>query len=160
MLLGFGCVSEQGIDKGKFSETLRIARTLQTSLTSGNACEVSAELLQKLVSEAEALKDKPASPAETNVIKDIFSLIGTYNDGVLLCKSRTRFSHFSFVPKGRIYVYQELEPLVRKYDLPTESHVYGPTGVSWRSISWDSIEVIWKRAGSQLKNIENAVNYS
>lgn len=160
MAVGFGCVSEPGIDKGKFSESLRIARNLQTSLTRGDHCDVPAELLQKLASETEALKDKTASPAEKKVVKAISGLVSTYNDGVLLCKSRTRLTHFPFVPKGRIYVFQELDPLVQKYDLSTESHVYGPTGASWRSISWDSIEVIWESAGSRLKDIENAVNYS
>jgi len=160
MVPGFGCVSEPGIDKGKFSECLRTARKLQTSLTSGSPCDVPADLLQKLASETEALQNKPASPAEKNVLRAISSLVSTYNDGVLLCKSRTRLTQFPFVPKGRVYVFQELDPLVQKYDLPTESHVYGPTGASWRSISWDSIEVIWESAGSQLKSIENAVNYS
>jgi len=160
MLSGFGCLSEPAIDKGKFSESLRIARSLQTSLTSGDPCEVPAELLQKLASETEALKEKPATSSEKNVIRALSGLVGTYDDGVLLCKTRTRFSHFPFVPKGRIYVFQELDPLVQKYDLSTESHVYGPTGASWRSIPWDSIKVIWKTAGEQLKNIENTVKYS
>jgi len=84
----------------------------------------------------------------------------TYNDGLLLCKYRTHLSQFPFVPRGRIYVFQELDPLVLKYDLPTESHVYRPTGLHWRSIAGDSIKVIWERAESQIKNIEVMVKYN
>lgn len=160
VLLGPGCASEPGLDKGKFAESLRIARNLHTSLANGNPCDVPAELLQKLALETEALKSKAVSPAEKNVVRALSGLVNTYNDGVLICKSRTHLSQFPFVPKGRIYVVQELDPLVLKYDLPTESHVYRPTGVSWRSISWDAVKVIWESAGAQLKNIENAVNYS
>lgn len=160
ILLGFGCVSESRIDKEKFSESLRIARDLHTSLTRGNPCDVPEAMLQKLAAETEALKNKSASPAEKNIIKALSGLVSAYNDGVLLCKSSARLSQFPFVPKGRIYVFQELDPLVQKYNLPTESHVYEPTGVSWRSISGDSIKVIWESAGAQLRDIENAVRYS
>ncbi|MHB8881863.1 MAG: hypothetical protein ACYC69_10205 [Thermodesulfovibrionales bacterium] len=116
-------------------------------------------LLQKLSSETEALKVQTTSPPERNVVRALSSLVGTYNDGVLLCKAGTRLSQFPFIPKGRIYVFQELDPLVQKYDLSTESHVYEPTGAPWRSIPRDSILVIWESAGFQLKNIENTVNY-
>jgi len=160
MLLCAACASEPGIEKGKFSESLRIARDLQTSLTRGDSCDVPVELLQKLASETETLKNRTASAAEKNVLRDLLSLVSTYHDGVLLCKSRNRLSQFPFVPRGRIYVFQELDPLVQKYGLPTESHVYGPTGATWRSISSESIREIWERAGAQLRNIENAVNYS
>lgn len=160
MLFGPGCVWEPGIDKGKFTELNRTARELQTSLTSGEPCEVPDALLQRLASGTAALKDKTASKGERDLIRAYSNLLTTYQDGLLLCKYRTHLSQFQFVPKGRIYVFQELDPLVQKYDLPTASHVYKPTGLKWKSIAADSIRVIWESAGSQLKNIENMVNYS
>jgi hypothetical protein len=57
-------------------------------------------------------------------------------------------------------VFQELDPLVLKYELSTESHVYQPTGLHWRSISEDSIKVIWKSAEFQIKILQNMFNYS
>jgi hypothetical protein len=78
---------------------------------------------------------------------------------LLLCKYRTDLSQFDFVPHGRIYVFQELDPVVQKYDLSTESHVYRPTGLHWRSIDGDSIKVIWKNAEFQIKIIQNMINY-
>ena len=160
VLSGVGCVSEPGIDKGKFSELNRTARDLATSLASDKPCEVPETVLQRLASGTAALKDKAASKGESDVIKAYSNLLTTYQDGLLLCNHRNHFSQFKFVPKGRIYVSQELDPLVLKYDLSTESHLYRPTGLYWRSIAGDSIRVIWERAEMQTKNIENMVNYN
>jgi hypothetical protein len=160
MLFGSGCVSEPGIDKGKFLELNRTARDLTISFTSGNPCDVPETLLQRLSSGSAALQGKSASKGESDLVKAFSNLLTIYQDGLLLCKYRNHFSQFQFVPKGRIYVSQELEPLVQKYDLSTESHLYRPTGLYWRSIAGDSIKVIWERAELQTKNIENMVNYN
>ena len=160
VLSGLGCVSEPGIDKGKFSELNKTARDLTNSLASGKPCDVPETLLQRLASGTAALKDKSTSKGESDVIKAYSNLLTTYQDGLLLCSYRNHLSQFKFVPKGRIYVSQELDPLVQKYDLSTESHLYRPTGLYWRSIAGDSIKVIWERAELQTKNIENMVNYN
>ncbi len=160
VLSGLGCVSEPGIDKGKFSELNRTARNLTTSLASGKPCDVPETLLQRIASGTAALKDKSTSKGERDVIKAYSNLLTTYQDGLLLCNYRNHLSQFEFVPKGRIYVSQELDPLVQKYDLSTESHLYRPTGLYWRSIAADSIKVVWERAELQTKNIENMVNYN
>jgi hypothetical protein len=160
MLFGPGCVSEPGIDKGKFSELNRIAHDLKTAIKSGKPCDVPDTLLQRLASGTAALKDKTASKGERDLIEAYSRLLTTYNDGLLLCQYQTPSSQFQFVPKGRIYVFQELDPLVQKYGLSTESHLYSPTGVHWRSISGDSIKVIWESAEFQMKNIENMLNYN
>jgi len=160
MLFGSGCVSEPGIDKGKFSELNRTARDLTSSFISGKPCDVSETLLQRLSSGSAALKVKLASKGESDLIKAYSNLLTIYQDGLLLCKYQNHFSQFQFVPKGRIYVTQELDPLVQKYDLSTESHLYGPTGLYWRSIAGDSIKVIWESAELQTRNIENMVNYN
>ena len=158
--LGPACVSEPGIDKGKFSELNRIAQDLQRSVTLGNPCDVPEALLQKFASETESLKNKTASKGERDLIEAYSNLLTTYKDGLLLCKYRAQLSQFKFVPKGRIYVFQELDPIVQKYDLSTESHVYRPTGLHWRSIAGDSITVVWESAELQIKNIEVMVKYN
>ena len=160
MLFACGCVTEPGIDKEKFSELNRTMQELKTSVTSDNPCGVSAALLQRLASGTAALKDKVASKRESDLLAAYSRLLATYNDGLLLCQSRTHLSDFQFVPKGRIYVSQELDPLVEKYGLSTERHLYKPTGQYWRSIAEDSIREIWESEQSQIKNIENMVNYS
>lgn len=157
MLFSSGCVSEPEMDKGKFSELDRTARELQASLATGNPCDVPDALLQKLVSGTAALQDTTASKEERDLSAAYSSLLTIYKDGLLLCTYRTHLSQFSFVPPGRIYVFQELDPIVEKYDLPTRKHLYQPTGLHWRSIDGDSIKVIWERAALQIKNIENMV---
>jgi hypothetical protein len=160
ILFSSACISDPGIDKAKFSELNRIARELQASIPAGKPCDVPDTLLQKLASLTAALKDRTTSTEELDLISAYSNLLTTYNDGQLLCTYRTHLSQFNFVPKGRIYVFQELDPLVQKYDLTTKSHVYQPTGLHWRSISEDSIKVIWESAAFQTKNIENRVNYN
>ncbi len=160
MLFAPGCVSEPGIGKGKFSELNRITQDLKTAIISGKPCDVPDTLLQRFSSETAALKDKMVSKAERDLLEAYSHLLTTYKDGLLLCQYQTPSSQFQFVPKGRIYVFQELDPLVQKYGLSTESHLYRPTGAYWRSIAGDSIQVVWERAESQIKNIEIMVRYN
>ena len=160
MLFCSGCESEPNIDKAKFSELNRTALDLQSSITSGKPCAMPDTLLQRLTSGTAALKDRTTTQGERDLLAAYANLLTTYKDGLLLCKYRTDLSQFQFVPKGRIYVFQELDPLVLKYELSTESHVYQPTGLHWRSISEDSIKVIWKSAEFQIKILQNMYNYS
>ncbi len=160
LLFASGCVTEPGLDKEKFAELNRTAQELKTALRAGKRCELPDTLLQRLESGTAALKDKTASKAERDLLSAYFHLLAITKDGLLLCQSRTHLSDFEFVPKGRIYVTQELDPLVEKYDLPTERHLYSPTGKYWKSISGDSITVIWESAEAEIKNIENMVNYN
>ena len=160
MLFGSACVSEPGIDKEKFSELDRTARELKDSIKPDKPCDVPDTLLQRLASGTTALKDKATSKAESDVMAAYAHLLTTYKDGLLLCQRRNQLYQFQFVPQGRIYVSQELDPLVDKYGLSTERHLYGPTGVYWRSIPGDSIKVIWESAEIQTRNIENMVNHN
>ncbi len=160
MLFTSGCVLEPGIDKGKFSELNRAAQDLKTAISSGNPCDLPETLQQRLASGIAALQDRVASKGERDLVAAYSRLLTTCKDGLLLCQSRTHLSNFQFVPQGRIYVSQELDPLVEKYGLSTERHLYRPTGQYWRSIDGDSIKVIWESAQIQIKNIENMVNYN
>ena len=160
MLFASGCVTEPGLNKEKFAELSRASQDLKTAIRSGKPCEFPETLLQRLASGTAALKDKTASQAERDLLSAYSHLLTTYKDGLLLCESRDHLTGFDFVPKGRIYVTQELDPLVEKYDLPTERHLYRSTGKYWKSISTDSIAVIWERAEAEIKNIENMVNYN
>ena len=160
MLFTAGCIAEPGLDKGKFAELNRAAQDLKAVIKSGKRCEFPDTVLQRLASGTASLKDKTSSKAERDLLLAYSHLLTTYKDGLLLCQSRTLLTDFQFVPKGRIYLTQELDPLVEKYDLPVERHVYKPTGKYWKSIPGDSITVVWERAEVEIKNIENMVNYN
>lgn len=155
-----GCTAEPGLDKGKFAELNRAMLDLKAAIKSGKACELPDTLLQRFVSGTAALQDKTASTAERDLLAAYAHLLTTYQDGLLLCRSQTILTGFEFVPKGRMYVTQELDPLVEKYDLPVERHVYKPTGKYWKSIPGDSVRVVWEQAAFEIKNIENRENYN
>ena len=159
MLFASGCVAEPGLDKGKFSELNRAALDLKTAIRSGKGCETTDTVLQRLASGTAALKDRTASKAERDLLSAYSHLLAISRDGLLLCQSRTHLTNFEFVPKGRIYVTQELDPIVEKYDLPTERHLYKPTGTYLRRMSGDSMTVIWECAEDEIHNIESMVKY-
>ena len=159
LLFVAGCVTEPGLDKGKFADLNRAAQDLKTAIKTDKACEEPDALLQRFVSGTAALQDRTASIPERDLLAAYAHLLTTYEDGLLLCRSQGILTGFEFVPKGSIYVTQELDPLVEKYDLRVEWHVYKPTGKGWKSISADSIRVVWEQAAFEIKNIENREKY-
>jgi hypothetical protein len=154
-----GCVSKPGIEKSKLSELNQAVKDLKTFITSGKPCDAPETVLQKLASGATAIKDKATSQDERDLVAGYVRLLTTYKDGLLLCRRQTQSAQLPIVPQGSIYVFQDVDPLVEKYGFSTESHLYKPTGVYWKSISGDSINVIWKNVEFQIKYIENIVNY-
>ena len=160
MLLASACIPENRVDKNKFAELNQTALELRTVITSSRPCDVPDALVQKLASGIAAVRDRASSMAEREVITAYSNLLTTYRDGMLLCRSRTHLAQFTFVPKGRIYVTQEIDPIVERYDLATEKHLYKPTGQIWRSIDGNSMMVIWESAVSQTQNVDFLVNYN
>jgi hypothetical protein len=161
LLLFFsGCVAEPGMDKTKFAELNRTAEELKSAITSSSPCDLSATLQQRLASGIVAVQGTAASREEHDLIAAYSHLLATYQDGLLLCRSRAQLTNFTFFPKGRIYVSQELDPLVERYDLPLERHLYRLTGQHVKSIDGNSIQVIWASALAQIRNIENMVRYN
>ncbi len=160
LLLFWGCLREQGTDKAKFAELIQAGLDLKTAIASGTPCDAPDALIQRLIAGTAALKDKTSSKGEHDLLAAYSDLLTIYKDGLLMCRSRTNPPGLHFVPKGRIYVSQEIDPLVEKYGLSTDRHLYKPTGQYWKSIDADSIQVIWKSAESRIKSIENMVNYN
>jgi hypothetical protein len=143
-----------GIDRNKFKNANRAARDVQRAIEEGAAYESFDELLQRLSAETTILQDKAKSTEEKELAKEYSALLAMYRDGLTLWRYRREFSGHNFVPKGLIYVGQDVEPIVTKYRLETESHVFGPTRQPWKSIPEDSIRIIWYNAGQQLKKID------
>lgn len=151
VLLCLACSPE--IDKNRFQNANRIAESVQSTIANGVNYQQFDRLLQRLSAEIAVLNDTSKSERDREVIKAYSELLRMYQDGFLLWKYHTEFSGHNFVPGARIYVGQDVEPIVTKYRLQTESHIFGPTQQSWKSISEDSIQVIWYNAGQQLKRI-------
>ena len=160
VLFTSACVSEQGIDKAKFTELNRTIQDLKASVSSNDPCDLPDGMEQRLAAGITAVRDRANSKAERDIVAAYLNLLATYKDGLLLCQARSHLSNFDFFPKGRIYVAQELDPLVEKYDLSVEKHLYKPTGQYMRSIDGNSILIIWDSVRAQIKTIENMINYS
>jgi len=154
------CVTEPEFDRSKFAELNRTTQDLKAALSSDTPCNLPDSLLQRLSSGITAVKDKAKSKKEQDLVTAYSYLLTTCKDGLLLCKSRDQFTNLDMFPKGRIYVSQELDPLVERYDLATEKHLYKKTGQYMRSVDGNSIGVIWDSARTQIKNIENMMNYN
>jgi hypothetical protein len=156
VLLCAGCSPE--IDKNKFQNASRAASAIQRSIAAEVTYQDFGELLQRFSDEMTVLEGAVRSKKEKELADEYSALLKMYKDGFLLWKYQREFSGHNFVPRGRIYVGQDLEPIVTKYRLETESHVFGPTRQSWKSISEDSIRIVWYNAGRQLKRIDTLLN--
>ena len=154
-----GCISDPGFDKTKFEDLGRTAQALRTAITSSSPCNVPQDLEQQLASDIAAAGEKAASKPEQNVVAAYSRLLSAYRDGLLLCRSRGHLANFGFLPKGRIVVSQDVDPLVRKYGLPTDKHRFKDTDAYIYSIDAHAIDVVWEAALAQIKSIEAEVKY-
>ncbi len=154
------CRSEPGLDKAKFSDLTRASQDLKTAIKAGKACEAAGDIVQRITAGTTALQGKTASKAESDLLSAYLHLLAVEKDAQLLCQSRSLLSNFPFLPKDRIYVPQELDPIVEKYDLATEKHLYKPTGKYWKSIAADSVSVVWQAAEAEIQHIDNMVKYA
>ncbi len=152
VLLLSGCSQE--IDKKKFENVDHAARSVKRSLAAGAIYGRFGDLLQELSTEITALNGKVKRGKEQQLLKEYSELLTIYRDGLILWKYRIEATRYDFIPRGLIYVGQDVEPIVEKYRIPTESHTYGPTHQSWKSIPGDSLQTIWMNANSELEKIE------
>jgi hypothetical protein len=153
------CSFESGVNKSKFAKLDVAAHAVKTSLAAGASYQQVTDMVQQLAIEITALKDRVTTKEERELLTAYSDLLEMYRDGLLLWKYKLDFSSFESMLKGRIYVGQDVEPIVLKYRFSTESHLYKPTGQYWKSIPGDSIQIIWSNADSQLKIIEDMTNY-
>ncbi len=160
MLLASACIPENRVDRTKFAELNRTMQDLRSAISSSAPCDVPETLVQQLAAGITTVKDKASSQAEREVVAAYSNLLITYRDGRLLCWSRTHLTQFQFVPRGRIYVTQEIDPIVERYDLSTQKHVYRPTGEVWKSIDSNSFMIVWQSAKAQTQNIEFMVEHN
>ena len=159
VLLAGACSSEPALNKEKFRKLSQAAQAVKTSRAAGASYQQFGEALQGLSDELTAVRGRVSSKKELEVLNAYETLLRIYQDGHTLWKYKLEFAPFGFVPKGRIYVSQDVDPIAFKYNFPTESHLYLPTQQYWKSISEDSIPIIWKNADFQLKVAEGILNY-
>jgi len=152
-------IDENRLDRNRFDRVNSTVQALQHSISSGEDYPQLGALVRQLSSEIDALNVSVTSRKERDIIEEYSELLKMYQDGFLLWKYRTEFSSHNFVPRGHIYVGQDVEPIVVKYRLPTETHIFEPTQQKWKSIPEDSIRIIWNNADAQVKIINTMLNY-
>ena len=158
-IIFFACVScTSEFDRDKFGQAEHITQEIQRSITSGAEYQQFSQLVDQLSSEVFVLKTKARSDKERELLKDYSDLLAIYRDGLLLLKYKMEFSKHSFVPRGLIYVGQDIEPIVEKYKLETKDHIFQATQQAWKSIPEDSINTVWFNAGVQFRRINNFSN--
>src|SRR5574340_146749 len=154
LFIALACSSEPGINTAKFKKIDQAAHERRTSLAEKTSYRHFGELLQSLSEEIAALNKTGLSKKEVELLHAYSVLAEVYQDGYVLWKYKIEFAPFGIVPKGRIYVSQDVEPIAFKYNLAKESHLYEPTHQYWKSISEDSIQIIWNNADLQYKIIK------
>lgn len=125
------------------------------AIDSGAGYQLFGEALHQLSEEVSLLKRTVMPGREEELFRVYDDLLTIFRDGQILWKYKAEFVYYGFVPEGMIYVGQDIEPIVAKYGIPTEAHLFKPTRQAWRSIPDSSIVVIWKNAHSRLTIIEN-----
>jgi hypothetical protein len=161
-VLSSACSFEQlepGIDKNKFAKLNTAALSVKASIDAGSSYQQVVDKAKILSGEITAMKDLATTKREKRLLKAYSDLLAIYRDGLLLWEYREYFPHLAPERKGRIYVAQDVESIVEKYRFSTESHVYAPTGQTWKSIPPDSIRIVWNNADDQLVIIKNITNY-
>lgn len=155
-----GCSSSSPeLNRGKFGGVNSAALEVKGTLSSGAGYQAFSAALLKLSSELAVLKEKVKTDQEKDLLKDYSDLYGIYHDGYILWKYKLEFTRYGFVPADLIYVNQDIEPIVVKYRIPVEYHVYAPTQQTWKSIPEESIRMIWTNADSEMQIIDNILSY-
>jgi hypothetical protein len=158
LMLQLACSPELKIDKNKFTRLSAAALSVKSSIDEGAPHRQVADRVQQLSDEIAATKERVSTREERQLLKAYWGLLEFYRDGLMLWRYQLDFPFLSSELKGRIYVGQDVEPIVRKYRLTTKTHLYKPTGQHWKSIDEDSIRIIWHNADDQLEIIRTLAN--
>lgn len=153
------CSTEPKFEKAEFEKAYRAAQAVRHAIAANANYQQFGEALKNFSDEVSALKRAVKSKKGRELLNEYCNLLVIYEDGYLLWKYRNEFIRYGFVPKGLIYVGQDVELIAEKYRIPTEKHIYKPTNTVWKSIPENSIQIIWMNTESQLRIIYTILNY-
>ncbi len=152
IFFSLGC---SNIDKNKFRELRKSARSIDKAvkdplLPYGQF----KEKFQKMTDEMTKTRALVSNEEEKALLGSYEELFQTYQECNLLWEHKIESSIYGWIPRGRVYVDDQLRPLVEKYQFPAEPHLVELTGHRFESISADSLRVIWEKAHEQLKKVK------
>lgn len=146
-ILLVGCTPK--IDQNKYENLHRAAKTIEAATAVGVNYQKFGELLQNLSAEFSIANDKAKSDTEKELLKEYLDVLMTYQESATIWKKKITSTRYDWIPSGQVLVESELRPIISKYSLPTESHIF--TGIKFETISENSIQVIWGKASERLE---------
>ncbi|MEJ2695999.1 MAG: hypothetical protein P8013_05060 [Candidatus Sulfobium sp.] len=141
------------IDTKRFRAVDRAARSVGAAISTGTDYGRFNELIEEFAEEISRIQISAGSAGDAELLKHYQNLLGIYRDGLVVWRYKLEAPRYDFIPPGRIYVGQDVEPIVEKYRFSVETHVYLPTDKTWKSMSEESLRVIWMNARSQMEVI-------
>jgi hypothetical protein len=144
-----------GIEKKKFDGALKAAQAVQGSLDNLDDYETFTRVFDTFANEVIALRDKVSNEKEQRLFREYTDLLMTYQDGLQLWEYKVESAQYPWIPEGRIYLEPKIKPLALKYHLPVESHVVELTRHPWKSVTADSLQIIWERARLQYGKLRS-----
>lgn len=149
ILLLVGCTPK--VDQKKYENLHRAAKAIAGAIAVGVNYQKFGELLQNLSTEISIANDKAKSDTEKELLKEYLNVLITYHESATIWKYKIEGARYEFIPSGRVYVKSELQSIISKYSLPTESHVTRIIGYKFETISENAIQLIWGKAHERLE---------
>jgi hypothetical protein len=147
-LLLSGCAPR--VDHADFEQLYRSGKAISSATEVGLNYSSFSDLVQKLASEVSIAKDSANNQPEKNMTDAYQEALTAYRDSLVVWKNEIDGAGYDWIPKGEIYVEDELRPIIAKYALATQERSIEITGHRFETIPEASIQVIWARAGKLL----------
>jgi hypothetical protein len=147
-LLLSGCAPR--VDHADFEQLYRSGKAISSATEVGINYSSFSDLVQKFASEVSIAKDSANNQPEKNMTDAYQEALTAYRDSLVVWKNEIDGAGYDWIPKGEIYVEDELRPIIAKYALTTQVRSIEITGHRFETIPEASIQIIWARAGKLM----------
>lgn len=112
-------------------------------------------LLREAATELLILGDLAPGTPDTSTLRLYLSALDKYKDAGSLWTDQVDDARYDWIPKGRILASDQ--SIAERYKLETTDHKMPYTGTSFKSVSSESIQLIWARAKLDVDSADDAV---
>lgn len=156
LLLCISCAPK--IDKNKFENVNRATKSIEGAIKVGVNYQKFSELVQNMSTEIAIAKDKIKTDEEKGLLERYDSILESYHESGVVWQNKIECSPYDWIPTGQIYVEGDLEPIISKYNFKTETHTVPYVGKKFKTISDNSIQMIWDNARTQTDSANAILN--
>ena len=143
VLLLISCSS--GIDKAKFADLRKDADAIVKDLDQKADYLTYEEHILSLSSHLLTAEQMMSTPQEKSLAARYRAFLTVCQDALLFWNYRAESSLYPWVPKGRVYVGDDLKPVVLKYAIPMQQHYLQLTDRRWESAPAESLDLIFRK---------------